>query len=223
MVAFPMPPPASPTPSMVPISAWAFCMFACIASACFIRSLMLPRMRALTCQALRAGMGKESFYRTHAVGQHGRAEALAQALHARVGLEGAPRGSQLLLGDAPCEKRRRLGERTPDLKLEPHRLAVVARQRLCELLFLRRRTHRLVARIERQTHDCALAADERAVAGELARRARELQRAHDSCPRTGVAGADGVRRAAGAGGGGGAGRAGGRGGAVGARSAAGTR
>src|SRR6202140_3645278 len=204
-------PPASPTTSMLPISAWAFCMFACIASACFISSLMLPRMRALTCQALRAGMGKESFYRTHAVGQHGRAEALAQALHARVGLECTPRGSQLLLGDAPLRLRRRLGERTPDLKLEPHRLAVVARQRLCELLFLRRRTHRLGARIERQTHDCALAADERAVAGELARRARELQRVHDSCPRTGVGGAYRLGRAAGAGGAVGAGSAAGSG------------
>src|SRR5207237_8347425 len=37
------------------------------------------------CQALRARIGI-SFYRTHAVGPHGRAKALAETLHARLGL-----------------------------------------------------------------------------------------------------------------------------------------
>src|SRR2546430_4441220 len=143
MVTFTMPPPASPTTSMLPISACAFCMFSCIAWACFISSLRLPRMRALPVRRCAPGMHVDSFYRTHAVGQHGRAKALAQTLHARVGLERAPCRCQLLLGDTPCEQRRRLRARTSDLKLEPHRLAVVARQRLRQLLLLRPGTHRL--------------------------------------------------------------------------------
>src|SRR5256885_12851615 len=43
-----------------------------------------------------------------------------------------------------------------------------------------RRAHRLIARIERQTHDRALAADEHAVAGELARRATARSEEHTS-------------------------------------------
>src|SRR5256885_10806143 len=87
--------------SMLPISACALCMFSCIAWACFISSLRLPRMRALPVR--RCAPGLDSFYRTHAVGQHGRAKALAQTLHARVGLERAPCRCQLLLGDTPCD------------------------------------------------------------------------------------------------------------------------
>src|ERR1700689_1290840 len=45
MVTLTMPPPDSPMTSMLAISAWAFCMLACMAAACFIRLLKLPAMR----------------------------------------------------------------------------------------------------------------------------------------------------------------------------------
>src|SRR5207249_11503806 len=40
MVILTMPPPDSPITSRLAISAWAFCMFFCMASACFIRLLI---------------------------------------------------------------------------------------------------------------------------------------------------------------------------------------
>src|SRR5207244_8539024 len=111
------------------------------------------------------------------------AEALTQPLNARLGVEGAPCGGQLLLRDTPCEERRGLGPGAQHLELEPHRLAEVARQCLRELLLLRGGAHRLLARIVRQAHDWALAADEHTVARELARRPGELERVHDRGPR----------------------------------------
>src|SRR5580704_10846840 len=120
MVTFTMPPPASPTTSMVAISACAFCMLACMACACFIRLLMLPLMEAcLSGACAPVCCGWRSFYRSHRVWQHGGSKTLAQALHIRVLLEGPPRGLELGLGGASLRLGGRLDSRDRrDLELD---------------------------------------------------------------------------------------------------------
>ena len=182
MVIFTMPPPDSPITSMLAISACAFCMFACMAWACFIRLPILPFMgpSSVACARLRE---LDHFTGRTVSGSTVAPKRSRRPLHARVGLEGPPRLGEFLLGGAPLRLRRRLGARRRRLELEAHGLAEVARQRLRELLLLRGGAHQLVARIERQAHHCALAADEGAVAGELARGAGQLELAHDLRPR----------------------------------------
>src|SRR5580704_19485003 len=162
IVIFTMPPPDSPTTSMLAISACAFCMLACMACACFIRLLKFGFILRSSSGAP-APPAVKSFYRAHGVGEHGGAEALAQPLDPGVLLKGAPRHRQFLVrGPQPC-LRGRLGPGRHGLELKTHRLPVVARQRLGELFLERRRAQQLVARIERQAHGCPLAADEHAV------------------------------------------------------------
>src|SRR5215470_12863149 len=122
MVIFTMPPPASPMTSMLAISAWAFCMFSCMAWACFIRLLKLPRIAPLTCGAVRRRLSlKSSFYRPYRVRQYRGPEPLAQALDARILFECAPRGSELGLAGAPLRLRGSLGTlRGTCLEFEPH-------------------------------------------------------------------------------------------------------
>src|SRR5882724_13154903 len=91
MVTFTMPPPDSPLTSIVAISAWTFCMLACMAWACFIMLPKLPRMfwALLTIEI-------KLLYGTNSVGQQRSAEALAQPLDAGIGLERAARGIEIL-------------------------------------------------------------------------------------------------------------------------------
>src|SRR5207248_373345 len=69
-----IPPPDSPVTSMLAISAWAFSMLACMAWACFIRSLKLPRMAdvLLNLKVPRAGP-----YRPRLILRAGRSRAAA--------------------------------------------------------------------------------------------------------------------------------------------------
>src|SRR5213076_1056307 len=57
MVTFTMPPPASPTTSMLPISAWAFCMLACIAWACFNNLMKQAQAMQASMQKAQAEIG----------------------------------------------------------------------------------------------------------------------------------------------------------------------
>src|SRR3974377_1210982 len=132
MVILTLPPPASPITSMVAISAWAFCILACIAWTCFSMLLKLPRMGAKPVRRCAPAEERWSFYRPHRGRQPGGAKALAQPLHARISLERAPRQRQLLLRSALRQPRRGLAA-AARLKLEPDRLAEVTRQRLGEL------------------------------------------------------------------------------------------
>src|ERR1700722_2376093 len=166
MVIFTMPPPDSPVTSMLAISAWAFCMLACMAWACFIRLLKFGFILR-TSSGARAPPAVKSFYRAHGVGEHGGAEALAQSLDAGVLLEGAPRHRQLLVRGAQARLRGGLRACRHRLEFKAHRLPVVTRERLGELLLQRRRAQQLVARVERQAHDRPLPAEEDAVAGGL--------------------------------------------------------
>src|SRR6516164_2985932 len=156
MVIFTIPPPASPTTSMFAISAWAFCMFACMAWACFIRLLKLPRMESLTCGAARHRCSPNPHFTGRTVS-----------------------GSTL----APMRLRRGFspGGRT-GLEFEPHARAEMARQRLRQLLLGRHGAYQLVARIEPQTHQGALAAEEHTVARKLPRGSREFELRRDCRP-----------------------------------------
>src|SRR5215470_2398278 len=184
MVIFTMPPPASPMTSMLAISAWAFCMFSCMAWACFIRLLKLPRIAPLTCGAARRRLSlKHSFYRPHRVRQYRGTEPLAQSLDAGILIECAPCGRELRLAGAPLRLRGSLGTRRgARLEFEPHGRSEMARQCLRELLLRRHGAHQLVARVEPETDQGASAAKEDAVSRELPRGARQLELGDDRRP-----------------------------------------
>src|SRR6185312_13573126 len=170
MVTFTIPPPDSPTTSSAAISSWTFCMLACMACACFIRLLKLPFIWL------------SSFYGSNSLGDGRRAETLAKPLHTWVGLEGAARSIGLFLGGTLVGLRRGLSLWRDCRELQPNGLAVVLRQRLGQLLLHCRRPHDLAARVERQPHDCAFAADEHAMRRKLASEACQLERGNDGSP-----------------------------------------
>jgi len=105
------------------------------------------------------------------------------ALDARILFECAPRGSELRLAGAPLRLRGSLGTlRGTRLEFEPHRRSEMARERLRELLLRRHGAHQLMAWVERETDQGAIAAKENAMSRELPRGARELQLGHDRRP-----------------------------------------
>src|SRR5579883_2393798 len=122
------------------------------------------------------------FYGPDGFGERRRAETLAKALYAGVGLEGAARGFGLLLRGALLSLGRRLGLRRDGSELQPYGLAVIAGERLRELLLDRRGSHEFAAGIERQSYDGTLAAHENTVRRELTRGALQLERADHGGP-----------------------------------------
>src|SRR5579862_1838157 len=184
MVIFTMPPPASPITSIPAISACAFCMLACIAWACFIRLLKLPRMGSPVRRTGRRCFENASFYRPDGIGEHCRPKTLPQPLDGGVFVERPPRGGELGLACAPGDERRGLGAcRAGGLEFDADALAEIARESLDETFLRRRCAQQLVARIERETHDGPLPADERAVTRELAASTGELEILDDRTPR----------------------------------------
>src|SRR6185312_9835338 len=174
MVTFTIPPPASPITSRAAISSWTFCMLACIAWACFTKLLKFPFIVSPQLDGL--------FYRPDGLGKGRCAEALAKALDARVGLEGAARSLGLLLGGALPGLGRGLCLPDHGGELQADRLAIVPRERLGELLLHGGSPHEFASGIEREAHHCTLPSDEHTMRCKLPRSALQVQRRKDRGP-----------------------------------------
>src|SRR5688500_587326 len=163
IVTFAMPPPASPVTSSAAISACARCMFACSCCACFIMLPMLPFMEA-----------PKSFDGTDGVGRNGGAEHVAHRTDVRIVLDcrtcllHAIVRSRFLLAGERVQSAIRNGQ------LEPHRLAEISAQRLCQFLFELRPAEMLAVRIQHQLHLVALPAGERGVCSQLFHHALQI-------------------------------------------------
>ena len=139
-------------------------------------------MRTLLAGIGRVACGDGSFLGTNGLGHHFGGELLTKAAHARIGLERLACRIRLLALGTLLGLRRGLAGLGGGDELQPHRLAVMARERLGEFVLERGGPHRAAARIEREANPRAVAPDEYTVTGELAGRTLQVELGQQPCP-----------------------------------------